>query len=178
MNGIVSLLDEHHYSLVEALWAELEREFSVRGVYVTPYPHFSYQVASLYDVERLEPILRGIAAQSIPFQIGASGLGIFTGPHPVLYIPVVRNSQLNQFHQQVCSAISETASGVQSYYYPDYWMAHITIGFADITCDNIGPIIQFLSERDFNWDITVNNLAFIYDDSTKQVLRSRFDFGK
>lgn len=54
----------------------------------------------------------------------------------------------------------------------------LTIGFADINRDNIGPIIQFLSERDFNWDITVNNIAFIHDDGTKQVLRSRLDFGK
>lgn len=178
MNGIVSLLDEHHYSLVETLWAELEREFSVRGVYVTPYPHFSYQVASLYDVERLEPILHNIAVKSTPFHVGTSGLGIFTGQHPVLYIPVVCNSQLNQFHQQVWSAISETASGVQSYYQPNYWMPHITIGFADINRDNIGPMLQFLSERDFSWDITSNNIAFIHDNGTRQVLRSRFDFGK
>jgi hypothetical protein len=76
MHGIVSLLDDRHYQLVENLWAELEREFSIRGVYVTPYPHFSY------------------------------------------------------------------------------------------------------SERNFNWDITVNNIAFIHDNGTHQVLRSRFEFGK
>ncbi|HLJ35402.1 MAG TPA: 2'-5' RNA ligase family protein [Ktedonobacteraceae bacterium] len=178
MNGIVSLLDDHHYQLVENLWAELEREFSVRGVYVTPYPHFSYQVAAQYNVEQLEPILSNIAENSTPFHVVCGGLGIFTGPHPVLYIPVVRSQQLNQFHQQVWSATLETGSDAQDYYHPDYWMPHITIGFADINRDNIGSMLQFLSERNFNWDIPINNIAFIHDDGTRQVLRSRFDFRK
>jgi 2'-5' RNA ligase superfamily len=178
LHGIVSLLDDRHYQLVENLWAELERDFSVRGIYITPYPHFSYQVASHYDVEQLNPILHKIATKSTPFQIKTGGLGIFTGQHPVLYIPVVRSPQLNQFHQEVCSAISAMGAGIQNYYHPDYWMAHITIGFADINRDNVGPIIQFLSERDFNWDITVNNIAFIYDGGKQQALRSRYTFGR
>ncbi len=178
MHGIVSLLDDKHYQLVEELWAELEREFSVRGVYATPYPHFSYQVAAQYDIETLEPVLQNIAENSSPFHVICGGLGIFTGLHPVLYIPIVRSQQLNQFHQRVWSATVETGSGVQDYYHPDYWMPHITIGFADINRDNIGPMLQFLSERNFNWDITINNIAFIHDDGTHQVLRSRFEFGK
>ncbi len=54
MHAIVSLLDDDHYKLIEDLWAELRREFSVQGVYITPYPHFSYQVAQDYDVDLLE----------------------------------------------------------------------------------------------------------------------------
>jgi hypothetical protein len=37
MHAIVSLLDKKHYQVVEDRWAELKREFSVEGVYVTPY---------------------------------------------------------------------------------------------------------------------------------------------
>ena len=40
MHGIVTLLDNDHYRLIEDLWAELERRFSVHGVYITPYSHF------------------------------------------------------------------------------------------------------------------------------------------
>jgi hypothetical protein len=53
MHGIGSLLDDKHYQLVENLWAGLEREFVVRGVYITPYPHFSYQIAQHYNVKQL-----------------------------------------------------------------------------------------------------------------------------
>jgi hypothetical protein len=76
VHGIVSLLDSKHYQLVENLWAELEQEFAVRGVYITPYPHFSYQIARGYNVEQLEPILWRFASSQAVFQVKTSGLGI------------------------------------------------------------------------------------------------------
>jgi len=54
-------------------------------------------------------------------------------------------------------------------------MPHITIGFGDISKDNLTQIIPFLAERDFNWEITVDNIAVIYDSGTNQELKSRFD---
>ncbi len=61
MNGVVSLLDPEHSRMVEDVWAELDRTFGVRGVYITPYPHFSYQVAAAYDAARLETALAEFA---------------------------------------------------------------------------------------------------------------------
>ena len=57
-------------------------------------------------------------------------------------------------------------------------MPHITIGFGDINKENLSHIVWSLAERDFSWEITVDNVALIYDTGTKQELRSRFDFGK
>ena len=54
-------------------------------------------------------------------------------------------------------------------------MPHITIGFGDIGKENLSQIIPLLAERDFSWEITVHNLALIYDAGTKQELKSRFD---
>ena len=178
MHGIVSLLDDKHYQLVEDLWAELEREFGVRGVYITPYPHFSYQIAQGYNVEQLEPILRRFTSSQAAFQVKTSGLGIFNGPHPVLYIPVVRSSELTAFHQALWPEISTAGSSISDYYHPTNWMPHITIGFGDINKDNLSRIVRSLAERDFNWEVTVDNVALIYDMGTKQELRSRFAFGK
>ena len=90
MHGVVSLLDDEHSKLAEALWAELEKELGLRGVYVTPFSHFSYHVAQGYDVTRLEPRLRQVASHAQAFRVRTSGLGIFTGRPPVLYLPVVR----------------------------------------------------------------------------------------
>jgi hypothetical protein len=42
-----------------------------------------------------------LARQATPFQIEAGGLAMFTGAHLVLYVPVVRNLELSQFHQIV-----------------------------------------------------------------------------
>ncbi len=175
MDSIVSFLDNDHYQLIEELWAELKREFSVQGVYITPYPHFSYNVAQDYDVDKVEPVLQRITSNITTFKVRTSGLGIFTGASPVLYIPVVRSLELTQLHQELWQEISTVSSGVQQYYHPHQWMPHITIGFGDISKDNLSQIIPFLAERDFNWEITVNNLAFIHDTGTKQEMKSRFD---
>ena len=94
MDGIVSLLDSKHNQLIEELWAELKREFTVQGVYVTPYPHFSYHVAQVYDVDKIEPVLQRITSNITTFNVKTSGLGVFTGTSPVLYIPVVRGTNL------------------------------------------------------------------------------------
>ena len=177
MNGVVSLLDNPYYEMIEQLWTELEREFDVRGVYVTPYPHFSYQIAPRYDVEVLEAILRQFASKSRPFRVGTSGLAIFTGPSPVLYIPIVRTPELTRFHEALWQEIAQAGSGIVGYYHPEHWMPHITIGMGDLNKGNLGSIVQYLSDRDFYWEITVDNLDFIYDTGTEQVLRSRFDFG-
>src|SRR5258708_39023068 len=64
------------------------------------------------------------------------------------------------------------------YYRPDRWMPHITIGFGDMNKDNLSRIIPWLAERAFNWEITINNLALIYDTGTKQELKARFDISK
>ena len=178
MHGVVSLLEDTYYRLVEDLWAELEKEFGVRGVYATPYPHFSYQVASGYDSEVLEPILHDFASRNSPLQIHAGGLGIFTGTSPVLYIPVVRTQELSRFHAALWKEISPAGTGIVDYYTPENWMPHITIGFADLNRDKLSQIVHHLSERNFSWQMTVDNLALIYDTGSKQDLRSRFNFGK
>ena len=163
MHGVVSLLDHKHHQLVKDLWAELAREFSVRQVYKAPEPHFSYQLARHYDVKSLESALRRFAASRISFQVRAGGLGIFTGPHPVIYIPVVRSPELTQFHKALWQEISSTGSGIEDYYHPAYWVPHITIGIGDMKKDNLSQIVRLLAERDFNWEMTVDNIALIYD---------------
>jgi hypothetical protein len=49
------------------------------------------------------------------------------------------------------------------------------MGFGDLSKENLSQIIPFLAERDFNWEITVDNIALIYDTGTNQELKARFD---
>ena len=87
MQAVVSLLDDHHTQLTEALWRELETQFGLRGVYTTPHPHFSYHVARSYDLDSLVPRLDRLIHATRPFQVKTTGLGVFTGKSPVLYHP-------------------------------------------------------------------------------------------
>jgi hypothetical protein len=165
MHGVVSLLDHKHYQLVKDLWAGLAREFAVSGIYVHPYPHVSYQVATHYNVKSLESVLRRFAASKTSFKVRTGGLGIFTGPQPVLYIPVVRSPELTQFHEALWQEISSTGSGFEDYYHPAHWVPHITLGFVDMKKGDLGQIVRLLAERDFNWEMTVDSIALIYNPS-------------
>ena len=176
MHGIISLLDDAYYQQVEALWAELKREFGVQGVYITPFPHFSYHIARQYDPEKLEPLLHTFASEQKPFHVKTTGLGIFTGQQPVLYIPVVRSPQLTKVHQALWQRLVELGQAnndSQNYYAPDNWMPHITIGFSDVDCQMLANIVHYLGTHSFNWDIFIDNIALIYDTGTAQQLRTR-----
>jgi 2'-5' RNA ligase len=178
MHGIVSLLDAPHYQLVEDLWAELRYKFGVTGVYVTPYPHFSYQVASHYDVNQLTESLQHFATHHAPFIVHTTGLGLFTGPSPVLYIPVVRSPKLTALHQALWQQSLSAGSSILQYYSSDQWVPHITIGFGDLNSGNLPPIMHHLSTLDFAWEIVIDNIALIYDTGTRQELRGRFALNK
>jgi 2'-5' RNA ligase len=177
MHGVVSLLDSTHYEQVERLWTELEARFGVRGVYITPYPHISYHVAAAYDLARLEPIVRALAREFAPFQVRTTGLGVFTGAQPVLYLPVVRTVPLSHLHARLWEALAPAAGGGNANYHPDRWLPHVTIGFGDVPPERLAPIIAHLAARSFDWDITLDHLVVIYDHGGGQTVQARYPFG-
>jgi len=177
MQAVVSLLDDHHTQLTEALWRELEAQFGLRGVYTTPHPHFSYHVAHSYDLDSLVPRLDRLLHATPPFQVRTTGLGVFTGKSPVLYIPIVRSPAVTQFHRALWSELAACASGSLAYYHPEQWLPHITLGSGDIQEDLLAEAVRLLSERDFDWTITVDNLAFVEEDGASgQRLGSKLTF--
>jgi 2'-5' RNA ligase len=175
MHGIVSLLDDAHYERVEQLWADLAIRFGLRGIYGTPYPHFSYHVAVGYDLTRLEPVLQAVAEATTVFTLNTSGIGMFNGDNPVLYMPVVRTAVLSELHERVWTAVAPHSSGAQDYYSADNWMPHITLAHHDLTPDNLAPIVAWLNQQNLTWQVTINNLSLIFDDSEKQTLHWRFE---
>ena len=145
MNGIVALLESDFYERVEQLWAELSRRFGLQGIYQTPYPHFSYHVSTKYDVERVTAVLQQLAGETAVFTITTSGLGIFTGAKPVLYVPVVRTAVLSQLHERVWTAVQPASRGTQFYYSPDNWLPHITLAQHDLTPENLPAVTQWVT---------------------------------
>lgn len=132
MHAVVSLFDEHTTKAVKNLWTELAHDFGVRHLAeVLPYPHFSYQIARHYDESQLTSLVEQLAHQATPFSLQAGGMALFTGLHPVLYVPIVRTIELSHFHQKVWQVISRVGEGIPSYYEPNFWMPHITLAEHD-----------------------------------------------
>jgi 2'-5' RNA ligase len=161
MNGIASLLNDPYKTQIESIWQELEEKCGLIGVRITPFPHFTYQVVEAYDQARLEPILQELAREAQPFTVHTTGLGLFTGKVPVIYLPVVKNDLLLHFHKLLWDRTKEVAQGSSPYYAPDMWMPHITLGYGDVTHFNLGCAMEALTFRDFDWQIRINNLTFI-----------------
>lgn len=178
MHGVVSLLDAAHYQPVESLWAELAAACGQRGVYVTPFPHFSYHVAADYNLPALDAVLRDFARAQAPFRVTTTGLGIFTGAAPVVYVPVVRDPALTAFHQALWPRLEAVATGGSGYYAPGAWMPHITLVFGDATPARLPDVLRLLGGRSFNWDIAVDNLALVYDSGAGQAVHARYALGR
>jgi len=157
--AVVSLLDPPRYRQVEALWTELKSCCGIEGIYKTPFPHFSYHVAAGYDLPQLEATLRRFARTWSPFRVHTTGLGIFTGPNPVVYVPVVRGPLVADLHRKLWAAANKVSTGALEYYRPERWMPHITLGHGDITAQNLPGVIQALAGQNLHWEIECDTLA-------------------
>ena len=172
MQGIVSLLDEPHTQIIHDIWQELKTKCGIRGTQVPEFPHFSYHVAESYDEEPLRTLLKNIIAYQKTFKVKTAGLGIFNGGAPVLFVPIVRDPALTILHQSICPALSTTTNTSLSYYEPQSWMPHITLAQGDLTPQNLPDVIRLLNDRNFAWEIEINNLTLL----STEMIKARFDF--
>ena len=177
MHGLVSLLDLNHYKLVEALWHRLEKECGLSGVKATPYPHFSWQIAEYYPEPETETAIQTIAIQTKSFKVYTGGLGIFSGPQPVVFISIARSAELNLLHEQLWRQFKTSAKGLSPFYNPQRWMPHITLIFGKEKTEALQCGLSRLTSQSFDWEMEVNNISFV-SQATNQIgtLSYRHDF--
>jgi 2'-5' RNA ligase len=132
---------------------------------MTPFPHFSWYIAERYNFDQLEEKLALIARETAPFNIRTAGLGMFTGENPVVYINIVKDSQLLELHQHIWLETQSMGSGISPLYAPDQWMPHITLANRDVTDDNLPCIFSTLGGRAFTWQIRVDHFALGYQEN-------------
>lgn len=179
MHGLVSLLDKTHYALVEEIWQELETDCGLKGIHVTPLPHFSWQIAEDYEWAALELALREIAANAQPFTVRTGGMAFFTGESPVAYIPVVRTQELSEFHEMIWQRLTPISTTPSLYYSPSFWMPHISLAYADLDAEKLSCLMEKLVFRTFNWEIEIDNFTLIYEpEGTIGQARYQFMFGE
>ncbi|WP_181308908.1 2'-5' RNA ligase family protein [Rufibacter sp. XAAS-G3-1] len=161
MVAIVSLLDAEHSDRVNQLVFELEREFGLKDVQKTPYPHITWLTVNDGSLQHLKKTLGEAAGICCRFMIGTTGLGIFPGEKPVLYIPVVRTENVNQFHGQLHTAVGLVCQEINPYYHPDVWMPHLSLALGDTSPEVISQAVLYLNQRNFHWKIELDNLTLL-----------------
>jgi hypothetical protein len=175
LDGIVSLLDHAHDALVQEIWADLEREFGLKGTGLR-YPHVSYHVAQRYDPTRLEQALPRVLRDFTAFPMRTTGLGVFTGPQPVIFVPVVRGPALTRLHDALWAAATPAAEGLVEVYGPETWVPHITLAYGDLHNGMLPDVIGYLDERDFDWEIALDSLFVVTGAGGDDERRMRFPF--
>ena len=169
MHGVVSILEEPHYGQVAQLWAELKHRFGIGNPKATAVPHFSYHIAPVYNLDALKQILQETAVSTPPFIVKTTGIGIFPGEKPVVYIPVARTPGLMALHHALWPRLEAIAQDAPDYYAAANWFPHITLGHSDITSDNLGAIVTWLNSQPLTWEIQVTNLTLLHDNGDRHV---------
>lgn len=176
MAASASLLDETHSGKVVELWDRLEAEVGVTAVKISPAPHFSYQAARDFDLDALADVVGKIAAKARPLRIRTAGAGVFTGPRPVVYIPVVRTPELSRLQLALWSAGAVATESPMLAYHPAAWIPHITVAQADVTPELLPRVMAVLNETDLSWDLQVDNLAIVRGRGERpQEVTARFE---
>lgn len=161
MAATASVLDDGHAAKVVELWDLLEAELGVKAVRISPVPHFSYQAARDFDLEVLADVVGKVAAKARPLRIRTAGLGVFTGPSPVLYIPIVRTPELTRLQLALWSAGAVASEKPMPEYHPAAWIPHVTLAQSDLTEELLPKAMALLNRHDMAWDLDVDNLAIV-----------------
>jgi 2'-5' RNA ligase len=178
MYAIATLLDPNSDSQTRDFWQLLKTDCGLAGINTAPLPHFSWQGAEDYQVDEAEKILSEAAAQLAPFVVRTAGLGLFTGPVPVLYLALVKTELLMKVHRTLWERIGPLATGLNCHYSPDAWMPHITVAHQDLTADNLVCAVKNLIFRPVELEILVDRFALLYQFEEDTGIRSYYLFGQ
>jgi len=146
MIGILSLLTGKAFLEVQSVQHQIVEKHGTLGTGFSQ-PHLTYALgtegSSREALENLIGRLDALAAATDPFAIRAMGLGLFSRPALVLYLPVPRSPALASVHQAVHGAIGEGGT-VRAHYRPPRWLAHISLVSAGLTKELLPAVIQEL----------------------------------
>jgi 2'-5' RNA ligase len=161
MLAITSLLSPPHMLRINAVIKKLEEKFGIDDVQATLDPHLTYQLAGVKKLDALKKALAEVAATTEPFPAYTTGLGVFPGERPVIYIPVLRSDELNALHRRILAATAPLCLRTDKFSSPDCWLPHISLALHDTTPDLLGPVLAYLNQETYNLKIIIDNIAIL-----------------
>ncbi|WP_051360099.1 2'-5' RNA ligase family protein [Adhaeribacter aquaticus] len=161
MLALTSTLDSKHDDIVNKIIFDFENEFGLKQIQATPFPHITYLTTEAFNLNLLKSYLERFCFCSKPFHVYTTGIGVFPGEHPVIYIPVLRTQPLNKFHAQLFKDISKLSIEVGQFSQPKLWLPHISLALHDTSLDMMTPMFKYLSRYNFDWDIKIDNLNIL-----------------
>ena len=177
MYAVISELDPQSSAKVIEFWKKLCEACGLRGIYDIPTPHFTWFAAEHLDVDQAKSTISQIVKGVDPFEIRTFGLGVFSGDHPVLYLPLVKTRKVLDFHDEVWKKLRPHSSETQLYYSPWLWVPHITLALKDLTRENLSCAINAIAYEPIELINLVTNLILAdYEDERPGQMLDRFPF--
>ncbi|MDO7848138.1 2'-5' RNA ligase family protein [Hymenobacter sp. M29] len=178
MLAITSLLSPPHTLRINNIIKSLEEKFGLDDVQATLDPHLTYQLAGVKKLESLKEVLADVAARTAPFPAFTTGLGVFPGERPVIYIPVLRSDALNALHRRIQAATAPLCLRTDKFSGPDCWLPHISLALHDTTADLLGPVLAYLNQETYNLKLIIDNLAILRQEGELFVREEVFKMGE
>ncbi len=174
MLAITSVLNPQNADRINRIIKSLETEFGLDDVQATPDPHLTFQLAGVRKLSALNQVLRDVARSTVPFPAFTMGLGLFPGPNPVIYIPVLRSEALNRLHQRIIEATRPLCLRTDKFSGPDCWLPHISLALHDTTPELLGPVLQYLNNQTFNLKLSINNITILRQEGEQFLQEKSF----
>jgi len=167
MYAIISEIDEQSGEKVNQIWRKLCEACGLGAIYATPTPHFTWLTAEKLDVEKIKIILSALVKNSPDISTHTFGLGLFSGDHPVLFLPLVKTIEMINFHQRIWDKISPHCKDLNMYYSPDFWLPHITLALKDISRENLACAVNEIGFEKIELKVSMTSIAIAEHEDEK-----------
>jgi len=125
--------------------------------------HLSWQGAESYALAEVEERMRVIAKNVAPIVTNIEGVGIFTGPLPVLHLPVTRTPELSALNETLWETLAPLAKNSNYYFSPNQWVPHITILYGNAeAAEVIACMVSKLLSEPLHINITLDHIYMGY----------------
>lgn len=164
MYAIISELDQDTAVHVMHLWRKLQNACGLEGIFNFPNPHFTWLTMESVEEKPACAALKEIAEQTYAFPVRITGVDVFQGDSPVLYLSIFMSLALSKIHEAIWQRLQTCSSEPGQYYSPDKWVPHITLAFRDLTNDNLACAVESIKAEANQQVLWVNNLMLVGSD--------------
>jgi len=160
MFSILSLVNNPAEGEIQKIMDAILPVKQVKTPIIWKYPHFTWHSAEDYDRVGLEKEFKVIANQIIRFTVRVTGLGVFTGKTRILFLPILKTTELADLQQFISTSVQKLSSRPSEYCTPEKWIPHITILSNPEDQHWIPDAIQKLTNQKIDFEMEINNIAF------------------
>jgi 2'-5' RNA ligase len=160
MYSILSLVDNPAESEIQKIFDALLAITNNNPPIIWQYPHFTWHSAGGFDSMLIDRELSTLANRIHRFSMRVTGIGAFTGITRILFLPILKTSDLVDLQNMIYSTMQKIATDPSEFYTSEKWIPHITLLSSSEDQQYISPAIQVLSKLKIDFEIEINNISF------------------